>query len=261
MRRCAPGSAGTVWPWRFGPPGWLWMRSSDGSRSTSASFGPHASVPPARPWEATPNAAGTIPRFMNEQRAAPAESERVGHGEVWRLLPHHVGDSERHMVLTDHLGRSAASHGPSAWWHSTNDATLLMGPSMSKLLSATAGIRAIRRPTGGGAVLVGRGVVGLDIVLPPGHSLLSQDIVEDYGWLGRVWEGALSGLGLPARCVSVVESRRLSAMHSSYGDASLSCFGLTAPYEVMVDGRKVVGLSQVRRQAGVLFSSAVHLDV
>jgi lipoate---protein ligase len=39
----------------------------------------------------------------------------------------------------------------------------------------------------------------------------------------------------------------------------LACYGTLSPWEVVVGGRKVVGLSQVRRRAGALLPMGVHL--
>jgi len=53
----------------------------------------------------------------------------------------------------------------------------------------------------------------------------------------------------------------VAAVHREYADVALACFGIPAPYEVVSGDRKLVGMSQVRRSGGVLFSSAVHVDV
>ena len=52
-------------------------------------------------------------------------------------------------------------------------------------------------------------------------------------------------------------------MHAPADDAArlarLACFGGLSPYEVTVEGRKCVGLAQVRRRHGALFQAAALL--
>jgi lipoate-protein ligase A len=182
--------------------------------------------------------------------------------ERWGLLPFHIGDTAHHMALTDLLVRTVADRGPAAWWHATNVSTLLVGPSMRRLWGQDApdGIAVATRHTGGGAVLVGPGVLGLDIALPACHPFLTADIVNDYRWLGLVWQDALYRLGISASVLSIEDARSMTRNVSAVPDAQLSCFASFSPYEVISGGKKVVGLSQVRRAGGVLFASAVHLD-
>jgi lipoate---protein ligase len=207
----------------------------------------------------TPNPEHRIP---NAEYRTPNSERQTSNTERWCLLPFHVGDTAHHMALTDLLVRTVAQKGPAVWWHATNVTTLLVGPSMRKLEAngAQGGIPVVARPTGGGAVLVGPGVLGLDIALPANHSLLRGDVVEDYRWLGLVWETALRGLQVKASTIGIDLARAMSEQVASVRDSELSCFASFSPYEVASSGRKVVGLSQVRRAGGVLFSSAIHID-
>lgn len=168
--------------------------------------------------------------------------------ETWRLLPYDVGPPERHVRMADALVRRGRV--PSLWWHSTEDRVLLLGAGQT-LRGADA---AVRRHGGGTAVLAGPGVLGLDVMLPAGHPLAPPDVVETYRWLGAVWRAALHGLGVAAHLVTIPEARRATR------DALIApaCFGSLSPYEVTVEGRKLVGLAQVRRRNGILLQAGVH---
>jgi lipoate-protein ligase A len=84
-------------------------------------------------------------------------------------------------------------------------------------------------------------------------------VVEAYRWLGLVWAATLRQFGLDARVVSVSEARAAVTPPPELAPAvRLACFGTLSPYEVVVAGRKVVGLAQVRRR-NVLLQSGLHL--
>ncbi|MCU1448121.1 MAG: biotin/lipoate protein ligase [Acidimicrobiales bacterium] len=115
------------------------------------------------------------------------------------------------------------------------------------------GIDVVRRRSGGGAVLVGPGeVVWVDLLVPADDPLWEDDVGRSFHWLGRVWAGALAGLGVtdvawhdgPLVCTPWCRQ---------------VCFAGLGPGEVTVAGRKVVGLAQRRTRAGALFQCAALL--
>lgn len=178
--------------------------------------------------------------------------------ETWRLLPYNLGPSDLHFARSDALVRYAAS--PTVWWHSTQEPTLILGSGQRHLdLSAAkrSGVRIVRRSAGGTAVYAGPGVLGQDIFLPTGHSLAVPDVVEAYRWLGEAWRDALQALGVTGELVDVNAARSQGRIDP---DVAMACFGSLSPYEVVVGGRKLVGLAQVRRARGILLQAGIHLD-
>lgn len=109
---------------------------------------------------------------------------------------------------------------------------------------------ALRR-AGGGAVLTGPWMLSASVVLPPDHRLLAGGLVASYHWLGAVHAGLLRDMGIDAHAIAPEE------LGHSRGKPSLAwaCFGGLSPWEVVVDGRKLVGLAQFRRRNGVLLTS------
>jgi lipoate-protein ligase A len=120
-----------------------------------------------------------------------------------------------------------------------------------------AGVALLRRRSGGGPVLWDAGLLALDLALPRGHQLALDDVVATYAFLGEAIAGALSTLGAAARIVTLAEARAAGPQDAAL--AARACFGGRSPYEVLVDGRKVVGLAQVRRQAGALLQAGIAL--
>jgi lipoate-protein ligase A len=184
--------------------------------------------------------------------------------EDWRLLPYDVGPSDRHFALSDTLARRARV--PTVWAHSTDQPTLILGAgqrdSAVDLEAARArGISVVRRQAGGTSVFAGPGVLGVDVALPMSHPLAIPDVVEAYRWIGDVWMDAMRKLGVAARTVSVEEARARASADDPRLEAAIrmACFGSVSPYEVISDGRKLVGLAQVRRREAVLWQCGVHV--
>ena len=89
-------------------------------------------------------------------------------------------------------------------------------------------------------------------------------MVRAYAWLGEGLTRALGRLGWAARAIAPDEARRDNAAlraDERPGATALrrTCFGGRSPYEVLVAGRKVVGLCQVRRRAGTLYQVGILL--
>jgi lipoate---protein ligase len=103
-----------------------------------------------------------------------------------------------------------------------------------------------RRRSGGGAVLVRpREVLWIDVLLPRGDPLWDDDVARATHWLGETWRDAL-GVGL------VHTGEMIRTLWSS-----AICFAGVGPGEVLVDGAKLVGISQRRTRAGARFQCAV----
>jgi lipoate-protein ligase A len=182
---------------------------------------------------------------------------------AWRRLPSSGGSSEIHVRQGDALSRLVRQ--PTVWWHWTDRPTLILGAGQAGTyidLAAcdAARVRVVKRSTGGTAVYADPSLLGLDVALPPGHPLARNDVVESYRWVGEVWVQALGLLGITGRLVTIDEARA-QARHSHPVETTLrlACFGSFSPYEVVVEGRKLVGLSQVRRAGRILFQSGIYL--
>jgi lipoate-protein ligase A len=120
--------------------------------------------------------------------------------------------------------------------------------------AAAAGIDVVRRPSGGGAVLVVPGeALWLDVFLPAGDPLWSDDVGIAFHWLGRAWAEALARVGVPARAYDG------PMRHTPW--SKLVCFAGLGPGEVRHagSGKKVVGLSQRRTRTHARFQCCALL--
>ncbi|HEX4901802.1 MAG TPA: hypothetical protein VFV42_03270, partial [Acidimicrobiales bacterium] len=114
-----------------------------------------------------------------------------------------------------------------------------------------AGVEVARRRSGGGAVWVAPGDPHwVDVIVPRGHPLWSDDVSRAFLPVGRAWQAALSSLG--------VGGTRLHEDRLACGPlGGTVCFAGRGPGEVLLGEAKVVGISQRRTRAGARFQCAV----
>lgn len=139
------------------------------------------------------------------------------------------------------------------WYRSTGTAVVLgRGQGDLQVVPGVPGIEVVQRHSGGGAVLLTQDMLSLDIALPTGHPLLDGDHSSVFLPVGEAWRDALADLGVADLAVhrGPAEARRR-------GDArerllAAVCYATRGRGEVLVGGRKLVGLAQRRRAAGAL---------
>jgi len=124
---------------------------------------------------------------------------------------------------------------------------------VDRVRADAAGFEVVRRRSGGGAVLVGRGrVVWIDVIVPKDDELWQDDVGRAFWWLGELWAEVLAGAGPAA------EVWRGGLRRSPW--SSRVCFAGLGPGEVTVEQRKVVGMAQRRSRRGALFQCALSVE-
>ncbi len=117
------------------------------------------------------------------------------------------------------------------------------------------GVDVVRRRSGGGAVLVEPGaMVWFDVVVAsddPRFTDVAGDVTKSMRWVGGHVQTALGALGVAD-----------VAVHDGPMECGewcrLVCFAGAVPGEVLLAGRKLVGISQRRTRVGSRFQCAVH---
>jgi lipoate-protein ligase A len=136
---------------------------------------------------------------------------------------------------------------PQIWWNRLTEPALVLGSTqraervVDPAACAVAGIDVVRRRSGGGAVLlIPDEVVWFDVIIPAGAVAgLGNDVHAPMLWLGERLMQILAPL-IDAE-MTVKGPGMVSTPWSS-----LICFDGFGPGEVLVDGRKLVGISQRR---------------
>jgi lipoate-protein ligase A len=175
------------------------------------------------------------------------------HNSSWKLYTEHVSAGEQHgrdlvaerAVWDVRITRTAVVLG------SRQDESLLNGE-----LCSGEGIEVVRRRSGGGIVFLAPGEhVWLDVVVPRGDVLWSDDVAQASWWLGDVWVQALNALG-----VSNVSVHHESLSSDAWGD--LLCFAGVGPGEVVQRDdeslSKLVGISQRRTRDYARFQCTIY---
>lgn len=169
-----------------------------------------------------------------------------------------AGIAEEHAWCADVLATTVGAPQWRVWRYRAPE--IVLGCAQRALREAAAqraprGVPVTVRPSGGGAVLAGPWMVGVSVVLPPGHALLGEGLVHSYRWLGELHAGVLAQAGIAAHALDP-GARRPDAGPPAVAALRWACFGALSPWEVVDhDGRKLTGLSQQRKRTGVAYSA------
>lgn len=141
------------------------------------------------------------------------------------------------------------------WFYEPTDAAVVLG-STQRLATldlaeiSRRGLGTVRRRSGGGAVVVdATSLSWFDVWLPAEDDLFERDVSRSAYWLGELIIQALRSLG--------VDAQGPVAVGTTSQWSPLVCFAALGTGEVMVQGRKVVGISQRRTRAGARFQAMV----
>jgi len=142
---------------------------------------------------------------------------------------------------------------PTVWVHEVEHPALVLGstqraPVVDLDAAASSGTEVCQRRSGGGLVVVDAGTsCWIDVFVPRGHELWSDDVGLAFDWVGQTWATALQSTGI----APAPEVHRGPLQRADWG--RVVCFAGLGPGEVVVGGRKVVGLSQRRTRESARF--------
>lgn len=139
---------------------------------------------------------------------------------------------------------------PEIWLHEITNAALVLGSAqpredVDEEACERGGVDVVRRRSGGGAVLLIPGdVTWIDVILPTGATGWSADIHQPMVWLGRCLSAVLADL-----LAGTADHRKVAAHDGSLVSSAWSrvvCFDGVGSGEVILDGKKLIGMSQRR---------------
>lgn len=171
----------------------------------------------------------------------------------WKLYTEHISAGEQH-------GRDLVSE-RGVWDVRVTRTAVVLGSRQDETLlnvdqCGRNNVDVVHRRSGGGIVFLSPGEhVWLDVVVPRGDALWSDDVAQASWWLGDVWAQTLNSLGM-----NEVNVHRKSLHSDAWGD--LLCFAGVGPGEVVQRheglSSKVVGISQRRTRDYARFQCTTY---
>jgi lipoate-protein ligase A len=112
------------------------------------------------------------------------------------------------------------------------------------------GIDVVRRLTGGRAVLHEHEIT-YSVIIGEDYTDMPQSVVESYKFISR---GIVEGLKLLGADVSMESGKKKDILNSA------ACFDAASMYEILYEGKKLVGSAQVRKNGVVLQHGSILLE-
>ncbi|UCH87710.1 MAG: lipoate--protein ligase family protein [Dehalococcoidia bacterium] len=172
---------------------------------------------------------------------------------AWRFLDSSSANGARQMAVDDALltlcGQGQSS--PTLRLFSFRPPCLSLGrfqPIPPETCREPA-LEVVRRPTGGRAVLHQRDIC-YSVIAPADHPLVAGSIHQSYAKIARALAEGLAILGLPPLEEAAAQGRLPEADW---------CFDAVAPHELALDGAKLVGSAQLRRDGILLQQGSIRL--
>jgi len=169
---------------------------------------------------------------------------------------------EEQAVISDHLKSGITQPQLLLWQYDTP--AIIMGCSQrpdegQQQRAEQAGLPIMRRGSGGGAVLAGPWMLSATLLIPVEHPVATLNLIELFRWLEPLWLKALIDSGVPCKGVDkamIEESKVISKQHG----VEWACYASLSHGEVVSpDGRKLVGLAQIRKRKGIALVCGLQL--
>jgi len=176
----------------------------------------------------------------------------------WRLLNDGLLAGQMNMAVDEAIMRAVGEGKapPTIRFYGWEPFCLSIGyaQSMSREVDMDAlragGFDAVRRPTGGRAILHGDELT-YSLLVSQDEPRVAGGIVESYRRLSRGLVEGLRGLG--------AEALQSLPQQGALQEQSAACFDAPSHYEITVGGRKLVGSAQMRRRGMVLQHGSLPL--
>jgi lipoate-protein ligase A len=188
---------------------------------------------------------------------------------IWRFMPPADGPGALHMAADVALLEAirAGRSGPVLRFYRWAPPCVTLGkfqPAEGNVRledCARLGIDVARRPTGGRAILHHREVTFSMIIAEGDLPRAGTNIMDSYRVLGAALVDGLRWLGLPAELVDRKSTVRGGDAPSLAAAGNPACFAAKARCDLMVEGRKIIGSAQMRRDGVILQQNSLPLSV
>jgi lipoate-protein ligase A len=177
---------------------------------------------------------------------------------TWRLLNTGHLDGATNMAIDEAISRAVQANlvPPTLRFFGWQPACLSLGQAqpgddVDQVACRAAGVDVVRRPTGGRAILH-TDELTYSVITPEREPRVAGTIVESYK---RLSEGLLRGLMLMG-----VPTQQVERPDEHDRDQGPVCFEVPSNYEIVFDGRKLVGSAQMRKAGVMLQHGTIPLN-
>lgn len=118
------------------------------------------------------------------------------------------------------------------------------------------GLDIVRRPTGGRTVLHDQEIT-YSLVSPIDNPLLPNNFLSCYQLIGKALRMGLNNLNIKAE----LTPRKKIPSERIHREKSSNCFFTLSPYEILVNGKKIVGSAQKREKGNLLQHGSILLEI
>ena len=186
---------------------------------------------------------------------------------TWRLLSTGQHNAAMNMAIDEAMLLNQESHPqPTLRFYDWSQPTFSFGyfqritDEVDVDACTSRGIELVRRMTGGGTVIHGWDVT-YAIIVPHGSGVLPGSISASYGVISKCLINGFQGIGVDAK--SQIKKPTQNNRHDELSSDVLPNICLTnlARYDIMLDGKKIAGVSQRRKQIGVMHQGYIALDM
>jgi lipoyl(octanoyl) transferase len=180
-------------------------------------------------------------------------------GETWRVIHDPPMPGQYNMERDLNLHREVSRGGPPVLrFYRFDPPAVSLGrfQKTAEVVDVAAcrrrGIDIVQRPTGGRALLHHRELT-YSLAVPESHPLIPSSVVEAYKIFSMALVQGFALLSIPASLAPGENRGR--------GLAPGACFDTPSAYEIQIDGKKVVGSAQLRRDGVLLQHGAILLSL
>jgi len=181
--------------------------------------------------------------------------------KTWRYLPYSVLTGAENMAIDEaimEVMKNNKDSEPVLRFYGWEPATLSLGyaQSYAKEVDAEAcrqaNIDVVRRPTGGRAVLH-QYELTYSVIVPESEEHVKGTVIQSYLKISEALLKGINAVGVPAEIVAHANSSHMG---------TAACFDAPSWYELVVEGKKLVGSAQMRRDGMLLQHGSIilHFD-
>lgn len=170
----------------------------------------------------------------------------------WRLIHSGAASGARNMALDESL-LIHVTDSPVLRFYGWSPRCLSLGYGQrSRIVDRERlqgrGCTLVRRPGGGGAILHAQELTWC-LVLPAAHPLAAGSLLSGYRRIARVLCAALQSLDVPVEMLQ----------QGGHRGSGMACLESPAPFELVANGRKLLGSARVQRRHAILQHGSLPL--